>query len=482
MSDIPMENCGNSRNKCTQQFVLACFKHAVNDVRLHNNWLSDDILLKIIHQLYNIGAEIPIKRGSLLRCINKVCQNTMSTPNQLEMTRENVVITIDVYRREHQANRRKMQFFYFTKPGRHPPPFAAACHNREWQDDKDFINQIVLAQASSTSTEIILSPLTEPANKKQKISGESVAAAVQVVATTESVKVVATTESGLTSFNYWQSGDARLLFAPKEKYGTTCDVRQVVIERIELLEQVNHKPTSWRLVVGGEEKDMYTCTEHDKFIIRHRSTYLAIALRQFVAMVATSQAHGGLTKRWTWKDCCNYSIEVMDDIGIHLYANHRTLARWHRRLALHPDDAFSDAPSPKSLLSRFFLDNPDAMDAFKKFGTANLQTLSIEKMHEYVHEHLIPTLIGNLEQGDDDNENEPQQLTTISQETKDAFLETYGLSKVTMSTILRWMHAVGFRYKSRQKHYFVDGHEEPETIAYRPLFTKHYLTYKLDAH
>jgi hypothetical protein len=46
----------------------------------------------------------------------------------------------------------------------------------------------------------------------------------------------------------------------------------------------------------------------------------------------------------------------------------------------------------------------------------------------------------------------------------------------------RWMHACGFRYKKREKHYFVDGHERPETIAYRPVFTKKYLGFEIRAH
>ena len=46
------------------------------------------------------------------------------------------------------------------------------------------------------------------------------------------------------------------------------------------------------------------------------------------------------------------------------------------------------------------------------------------------------------------------------------------------------MHAVGFRYKKREKHYFVDGHERPETIAYRPtIFTNNqYLSFELRTH
>ena len=36
--------------------------------------------------------------------------------------------------------------------------------------------------------------------------------------------------------------------------------------------------------------------------------------------------------------------------------------------------------------------------------------------------------------------------------------------------------------KKREKHYFVDGHQRPETIAYRPVFTKRYLDLEIRAH
>jgi hypothetical protein len=44
------------------------------------------------------------------------------------------------------------------------------------------------------------------------------------------------------------------------------------------------------------------------------------------------------------------------------------------------------------------------------------------------------------------------------------------------------MHACGFRYKKREKHYFVDGHERPEALAYRPVFTKKYIDDETRAH
>ena len=75
---------------------------------------------------------------------------------------------------------------------------------------------------------------------------------------------------------------------------------------------------------------------------------------------------------------------------------------------------------------------------------------------------------------------------TLTNEEISAFYHaSYGLTTLSITTLSRWMHAVGFRYyKKREKHYFVDGHERPETIAYRPtIFTnKQYLSFELRTH
>jgi hypothetical protein len=157
----------------------------------------------------------------------------------------------------------------------------------------------------------------------------------------------------------------------------------------------------------------------------------------------------------------------MNDIGIETYSHWRSLARWHRRLAYSPNDAFIKSPAPKSRLPSFFIENPDAMNDFKKFGLSILKELSVERMHTYVLDSLIPIMTARVErgatqeiEGDKEVLPPPGTLEDLSRETKDD-RQSYGLSKASMTTVLRWMHAVGFRYENRSKHYFVDGHEKP---------------------
>ena len=143
-------------------------------------------------------------------------------------------------------------------------------------------------------------------------------------------------EQTTTAVDWWQSGDVRRLFAPCDnlKYEINCDVKDVLIQRIELLETANHASRNWKTVVDTRSNDhgasptFESYSETDIFSLRFRSMYLALALKQFVANVT-----GDMQTQWTWKQCLMYAIRAMNDVGIEFYSNFATLARWHRKLA-----------------------------------------------------------------------------------------------------------------------------------------------------
>jgi hypothetical protein len=291
--------------------------------------------------------------------------------------------------------------------------------------------------------------------------------------------------SSSSSSSYWVSGDARKLFAPKLVFGTDCDVWKVILDQIDKLERVNSIASDWREFVDGGDRDNL-CLEHDVFLIQHRSMYLACALRKLLDKAATAA-------RWTWQRCIEHAIKLMNDIGIETYSHWRPLARWHRQLAYSPNETFMKSPAPKCGLPPFFVENPNALNAFKAYGVSILKEVSVEKMHSYVLKTLIPLMMSKVEQGvqdiweSDDEDPAPQieapsvREDALSQYTKEN-LRSFGLSKVSIATVVRWMHTTGFRYKNRCKHYFVDGHEKPETLAYRPVFTRRYLSYEVQAY
>jgi hypothetical protein len=240
-----------------------------------------------------------------------------------------------------------------------------------------------------------------------------------------------------------KSGDSRKLFAPKLYYDMDCDVREVVIDQVEILEMVNSIAADWRtLVDGGDQDDL--CSEHDIFMIRHQSMYLTCALQKFVDEASN-------ISRWTWQQCIQHSIGLMNDIGGESYSHWRPLAKWHRRLTYSPKGTSIKSSAPKNCLPPFFIENPDAMDAFKKRGVSILKELLVERMHMYMLKTLIPTTMARGEQGIEDtfdnSQGDDELLTPPSlellQETK-SFHQGYRLLKVSIATVVRWMHTTGF--------------------------------------
>ena len=83
----------------------------------------------------------------------------------------------------------------------------------------------------------------------------------------------------------------------------------------------------------------------------------------------------------------------MNDMGIEIYSIFETLSQWHRKFALNRT-FFSKPLDPKDARLRcLFLDNPNAMEAFKLHGTQNIKDLRVEIMHEFVVDQLVPELV-----------------------------------------------------------------------------------------
>ncbi len=119
-------------------------------------------------------------------------------------------------------------------------------------------------------------------------------------------------------------------------------------------------------------------------------------------------------------------------------------------MVISTSNTFGKAPEPNNILASFFVENPDSTEAFKTHGVSILKSLTLEVIHTNMHDHLIPTLMATLGRGVLRVDNEDAQSFLLSEEAeimaeaKSAFLNHYGLSKLTIHTIARWMHAVGF--------------------------------------
>ena len=59
---------------------------------------------------------------------------------------------------------------------------------------------------------------------------------------------------------------------------------------------------------------------------------------------------------------------------------------------------------------------------------------------------------------------------------KESFLKAHRLKSMSFSTTWRWMRLLGFKYDSRRKSFYVDGHKREDVVANRQIFYETYLT------
>ena len=194
-------------------------------------------------------------------------------------------LLVNMYRHGHrEKGSGQVEFVYLTMEGGVKPEFPSGMNASLWVDTcvarrlcggrKD--GNVVI-------DEIFTKVMTPSANKRKCDFGEEARNSDNTADDSRrSDSLYGSNQPHVPGFvDWWTSGDARLLFAPCGKYNNNCNVKDIVMDRIELLESVNQNSSNWRLVVEEGDKEN-TCSSNDIFLIRQRCMYLVIALHKFV--------------------------------------------------------------------------------------------------------------------------------------------------------------------------------------------------------
>jgi hypothetical protein len=172
---------------------------------------------------------------------------------------------------------------------------------------------------------------------------------------------------------------------------------------------------------------------------------------------------------WTWGKCCETARKVAVRMGVSITKNADTVKRWYRSFRLKR--RFAVPIKQKHNLPPFLELNPDVCSALKTYACANLNTLSIEMMVEYLHNTVIPEMVKK-----EMNERNCNNLPGLDESIcKQIILQRYRLTKLCPGAVYRWLRLLGFNYEAQRKGYYVDGHEKPYTVTYRKDFVKKYL-------
>jgi hypothetical protein len=99
--------------------------------------------------------------------------------------------------------------------------------------------------------------------------------------------------------------------------------------------------------------------------------------------------------------------------------------------------------------------------SFLQYATSNLNDLSAKLLLAYLRDMALPALLEDF-----------REELDFPEYTMFELPQEHRLTKLSVPTIYRWMRLLGFKYEMRQRCYYVNGHEKPDTKAYRKKFVR----------
>ena len=175
------------------------------------------------------------------------------------------------------------------------------------------------------------------------------------------------------------------------------------------------------------------------------------------------------------------SVISENDFGAYYPTNGRTIERWNLEFRTHGYFLRHLHPSKRNMLPPLLLDNLDVCKNIKVWCRSNLDGLTVERVHEYVHDKILPDLALqkratiHIDDGDISDETSGQDDDDdITSASVSDLLKFYGLKSLSVVTIYRWMRTLGLKYKMRTKNFYVDGHECEDNIRYRLKYVNRY--------
>ena len=92
-------------------------------------------------------------------------------------------------------------------------------------------------------------------------------------------------------------------------------------------------------------------------------------------------------RNWRWQKCVNEEIKELENIGIVLSRNARTVMGWYNSFWLKRKFTL---PVLKKELPPFLQQNPELCTTIKGYCRENLGDLFIEFLFEYLHKTIRP--------------------------------------------------------------------------------------------
>jgi hypothetical protein len=266
------------------------------------------------------------------------------------------------------------------------------------------------------------------------------------------------TARAMASQSWWESPEeAHALFCDKKRSkgdnGDSLFPREHVEGRTERLKNGFTSEHGWKTVLDDfDAADI--CAPNDIFNIQMKCKHVSLALRVTLGDMPGS----------TWMDCCDHAVKELERVDGFTHIGHaRTVQQWHLSFRQNNESFLNPKfhTRGKAMLPPLLERNPDLKKSILQHATSNLNELTAELLLACLHDVALPALLEKFK----------EELGNPQHTMHDLFQE-HGLSKLSVSTVCRWMRRLGFKCEPRKKRCCVDGHEKPETKACRKKFVR----------
>ena len=151
-----------------------------------------------------------------------------------------------------------------------------------------------------------------------------------------------------------------------------------------------------------------------------------------------------INERFNFRLACNEAIKQMNRNGVSLLNNNQVLMRWNRIYKVnerfpHPNTNTQNG----HMYVPVFLDTfPEVKESIRKWANNNLDQLNCENVQREIKTNIIPNIYRTYLDDCDSCDN-PLSL--------EDFLYLFGLKKIGLTTVWKWMRFMNFSYDERKK-------------------------------
>jgi hypothetical protein len=241
---------------------------------------------------------------------------------------------------------------------------------------------------------------------------------------------------------YWDSPEAAKLFGFSYQDGD--DVHKGVQDIVTSLTRVQQSHDGYKHFVANIYRAPLTPIQI--FCLKSQCLYL------WTAYQIALKKLGRVNNTWI-ETCCEGAVRKLSPLGFNVTVDKKRLGLWNRlfqrdHIFPHPNSYVANGMKPKP---RIFEVLPEAEAMISDFVLSHLDHFSVAMLRN----ELITIIIPGLKQKAED-----ESVPVDSEEY--LFLSHLSMQPPSYSTVLRWLHYLGYTHDKLKKSYYVDGHEHQE--------------------